>query len=59
MITKQKNEALQAYIKEENTKDKNLFGGLIIKDGTHFRLNQQEKYFSFKEKQENWVYFTL
>lgn len=56
---KAKNEALQEYIKEENAKGKNLFGGLIIKDGAHFRLNQKEKYFSFKEKQEDWEYFTL
>lgn len=53
---KAKNEALQEYIKEENAKGKNLFGGLVIKDGVHFRLNQKERYFSFKEKQEDWIY---
>lgn len=53
---KVKNEALQAYIKEENNKGKNLFGGLILRDGVHFRLNQQEVYASFKDKPEKWEY---
>lgn len=53
---KVKNEALQLYIKEENINRKNLFGGLVIKDGVHFRLNQNTEYFSFKEKPEEWEY---
>jgi len=56
---KAKNEALQEYIKEENKKGKNLFGGLVIKDGAHFRLNQKDRYFSFKEKQEDWEYLNF
>lgn len=55
---KVKNEALQIYIKEENAKGKNLFGGLVIKDGTHFRFNRKAEYFSFKEKPKDWEYFS-
>ena len=54
---KLKSEALQKYIKEEN---KNIFGGLIIKEGQHFRVNIKEKmkgYAGFKEKPDDWEYF--
>lgn len=54
---KLKNEALQKYIVEENLKGKNLFGGLIIKDGEHFKINQKEQYKSFKECFDDWEYF--
>lgn len=53
---KLKNEALQQYIKEENQKGKNLFGGLVIKDGEYFRVNQKDKYKSFKECFDDWNY---
>lgn len=56
---KVKNEALQAYIKEENEKGKNLFGGLVVKDGVHFRLNQKEAYAPFKDKPEEWEYLYM
>ena len=47
---KPKAEALQKYIKEENKKrKKNLFvGGLVIKEGEHFRINSDERYKPFK-----------
>ena len=47
---KLKAEALQKYIKEENKrKQKNLIiGGLVIKEGEHFRINGDEKYEPFK-----------
>ena len=51
---KLKAEALQSYIKEEN---KNIFGGLVIKEGEHFRINSKEEYFGFKEHPEDWAYF--
>lgn len=53
---KLKAEALQRYIEEENKKGKNLFGGLIIKEGQHFRINSKKEYFSFREKPEDWEY---
>lgn len=56
---KLKGEALQRYIKEENIKGKNLFGGLVIKDGKHFRINQKEKYKSFKECFDDWGYLKV
>jgi type III restriction enzyme len=52
-----KAEALQNYILEENKSGKNLIGGLIIKDGEHFRINNKIEYASFKEKMEDWTYF--
>lgn len=47
---KLKAEALQKYIKKENKrKNKNLLvGGLVIKEGEHFRINSDDKYESFK-----------
>jgi type III restriction enzyme len=54
-----KSEALQEYILEENQRGKNIFGGLVIKDGTHFRINQQSEYKTFKERFDDWEYFIL
>jgi len=54
-----KSEALQEYIVEQNKKGKKLFGGIVVKDGEHFRINQKEKYVSFKEKADDWEYFTI
>ena len=51
---KLKSEALQKFIKEEN---KNIFGGLIIKEGQHFRINTKENYVGFKENPDDWEYF--
>ncbi|MBU3924377.1 DEAD/DEAH box helicase family protein [Patescibacteria group bacterium] len=47
---KLKAEALQKYIKEENKRKKKelIFGGLIVKEGEHFRINSDEEYRSFK-----------
>ena len=47
---KLKAEALQKYIKEENKRKKKevLLGGLVIKEGEHFRINSDEKYQPFK-----------
>ena len=44
---KVKGEALQKYILEENNKGKNLIGGLVIKEGEHFRINNKSTYISF------------
>lgn len=52
-----KAEALQSYILDENKSGKNLIGGLVIKDGEHFRVNTKREYISFKEKVEDWTYF--
>ncbi len=47
---KLKAEALQRYIKEENKRKKKeiLMGGLVIKEGEHFRVNSEEEYQPFK-----------
>jgi type III restriction enzyme len=73
---KVKAEALQKYIVEENKRKKKeiIFGGLVIKEGNHLRINSDEKYEPFKnsemvkekgriydnKKQENgWQYFEI
>lgn len=45
-----KAEALQKYIKEENKRKKKdlLVGGIVIKEGEHFRINSDEKYEPFE-----------
>jgi type III restriction enzyme len=53
---KVKGEALQQYIKEENEKDKNLIGGLVIKEGEHFWINSTEEYESFSKSPNDWNY---
>ncbi len=53
---KLKAEALQKYIKEENKKGKNLWGGIVIKQGQYFRINNKRKYFSYFEKPRDWEY---
>lgn len=55
---KKKSEALQTYIKEENKNGKNIFGGLVIKEGGHFKINKKEKYKSYKENSNDWEYFS-
>ncbi len=51
---KLKSEALQDYLKKER---ENMFGGLIIKEGRHFRINTKDKYAGYKENSEDWEYF--
>ena len=51
-------EALQVYIKDQNTKGKNLVGGIIIKDDTKkWRVNQQDSYNYDKNDLTKWDYF--
>lgn len=55
---KSKAEALQAYIKDQNSKGKDLVGGIIIKDGTKkWRVNQQEHYNYDKNDLTKWEFF--
>lgn len=55
---KSRAEALQAYIKDQNAKGKNLVGGIIIKDDTKkWRVNQQEIYKYDKNDLTKWDYF--
>ena len=50
---KLKGEGLQRYIKEEKS---NIFGGLIVKEGEHFRVNLKGTYRGFKENPDDWKY---
>jgi type III restriction enzyme len=71
-----KAEALQKYIKEENKRKKQdrIWGGLIIKEGEHLRINNDDIYEPFKHsetvsenkkeygrktKQKGWQYLIL
>lgn len=55
---KSRAEALQAYIKDQNAKGKNLVGGIIIKDDTKkWRVNQQVIYHYDKNDLTKWDYF--
>lgn len=55
---KSRAEALQAYIKDQNAKGKNLVGGIIIKDDTKkWRVNQQDVYKYDKNDLTKWDYF--
>jgi type III restriction enzyme len=51
-------EALQAYIKAQIEKGKNLIGGIIIKDDTNkWRVNQQDIFNYDKNDLTKWEYF--
>ena len=58
---KSRAEALQAYIKQQNAKGKNLVGGIIIneKDNCkgHWRVNQQDVYSFDKNDLTKWDFF--
>ncbi len=61
---KLKSEALQDYLKKDYLKKdylkkehENMSGGLIIKEGQHFRINTKGKYVSFNENSNDWTYF--
>ena len=56
---KNKGEALQKYIEEENKGGKSLFGGLVIKSGEHFRINEKTEYQPFKENADDWDYLGI
>lgn len=54
---REKATALVKYLEEETSKGKNLIGGLVIKDGAHFRVNLQTEYKSYEEAPNDWEYF--
>lgn len=52
-----KSNALQKYIKEERSKGKNIFGGLVIKDGNHFMYYTKEDFIPYRQSEDQWEYF--
>jgi type III restriction enzyme len=52
--TKAKAEALQTYIKEQNQKGKDLFGGVAIKKNGSWKINQKENYNWGKCERNDW-----
>ena len=54
--TKLKSEALHTYITVQNTKGKNLVGGIIIKENNQWRLNNQPSYHYHRHDLTEWVF---
>lgn len=52
-----KSNALQKYISEENSKGKNVTGGLIIKNGEHFMIFNKKEFKTYQEAPKEWEYF--
>lgn len=52
-----KSNALYKYISEERFKGNNIIGGLVILDGSNFRLYQESSYVHFEEDSTKWSYF--
>ena len=52
-----KSNALYKYISEERFKGNNIIGGLVILDGSNFRLYQESSYVHFEEDSTKWDYF--
>ena len=55
--TRIKAETLQQYISAENTKGKNLCGGIVIVDGQNLKINSKPEYKTFKNSPEDWEFF--
>lgn len=55
--TKAKAEGLQRYIEEENSKGENLLGGIVIWDGSSWRVNTQKEYTYNRMDLSDWVFF--
>jgi len=56
---KERAEGLAKYIKQENKKGKNLFGGIIVKDRDSWRLNDKEKYSYDPNNLKDWEFLDL
>ena len=54
-----KAEVLQRYIEDENSKGKNLCGGIIIIDNDHIKINSKKEYHTFKIHPEDWDFFEI
>lgn len=57
--TKDKAEALQKYIEEENKKGKKLCGGIVIVDGDHLKINDNKIYNPFNKNPNEWKFFNI
>lgn len=55
--TKIKAETLQQYLSTENSKGKNLCGGIVIVDGNNLKINSKSEYRTFKNNPEDWDFF--
>jgi len=53
---KAKSEGLAKFIKEENTKGKNLFGGIVIRKDNSWRYNDNEVYEYDEKDLSNWKF---
>lgn len=55
-----KSNALTQYINEQTIKGKNIIGGIVVKSGNHFYINQNKNgnYRDYKVSPEDWLYFS-
>lgn len=56
---KERAEGLVKYIKEQNKKDKKLFGGIVIREKNSWRYNDSEKYEYNPNDLKDWKYLEL
>lgn len=56
---KERAEGLAKYIKEQNKKDKKLFGGIVIREKKSWRYNDSEKYEYNPNDLKDWKYLEL
>lgn len=54
---KEKAEGLAKYIKEENAKGKNLFGGIVIRKDHSWKVNEQTVYYYNENDLSDWKFF--
>lgn len=57
-IAQSKAEGLYQYIKEQNTKGKNLFGGIVIYSSGSWRYNDKETYEYNKNNLKSWEFLS-
>ncbi len=56
---KERAEGLQTYIKDQNRTGKKLFGGIVVKDKSSWRVNSKEKYFYDQNNLKDWEFLDL
>jgi type III restriction enzyme len=53
---KSRAEALYLYIATENTKGKNLLGGILVQQGLHWKINANQTYLYDHNDLSNWMF---
>ncbi len=58
-LAKSRSEGLAKYIKDQNTKGKKLYGGIVLHDKSSWRINSNDKYSYDPNNLKNWDFFSL